>query len=284
MNKIFMNRLTLLAVTLMASMACFAQGKFDKGVTTGLPGGGLTPDSDPFPYKGLSYKVLEIEGSNVYKVQVVGFEPNLLANFDNMDGTDLQNKIEIPHYISASGSSFGLHVASVATDVFKTVDPALAEKIHELVIMYSTASFVNGIAISLPTTGDTFAGMTGLTTVTCNIPGGKISAIPNSSFAASVYKTANLIVPASEGSFLSYAKTAGWREFCKLYKEGSTTMLGDTNGDGSLSISDAQNVLTLIAKMKAGTASYNEIYDINGNSEITITDAQDLITKYQKSK
>jgi uncharacterized protein (DUF2141 family) len=61
-------------------------------------------------------------------------------------------------------------------------------------------------------------------------------------------------------------------------------MLGDTNGDGKLTIGDAQNVLTLIAKIKAGTASYNEIYDINGDGKITIADAQDLITKYQKSK
>ena len=264
MNKIFMNRLTMLAVTLMASMACFAQGKFDKGVTTDLPGGGLTPESEPFPYKGLSYKVLAIENSNVYKVQVVGFEPNLLANFDNMDGTDLQNKIEIPHYISASGSSFGLHVASVATDVFKTVDPALAEKIHELVIMYSTASFVNGIAISLPTTGDTFAGMTGLTTVTCNIPGDKVAAISATSFATSVYQTAFLITP--DNSMGKYSLATGWGKFYKIKTEDGL-LLGDFDGKDGVQQKDAL-LLQRALKKSIPLNPYNEALDFDNNGKV----------------
>lgn len=280
MNKMIMNRLTMLAVTLMASIACFAQGNY----TTSLPGAGLQP-GDPFDFMGVKYEVISVLGTgNVYSTKAIGFETNLLNDFDKMDEEPLNNTLTIQHYVAPSGSSFGMLVQSVEANAFQTVDADLAAKIETLTIDYSEDNFASGTVVALPTTGSTFAGLTGLTEVRPLAPAGKVAPISKSSFDASVYKTASLIVPESEGSFLAYAKTAGWREFCKLYKNGSTTMLGDTNGDGKLTIGDAQNALTLIAKIKNGTASYNEIYDINGDGQITIADAQDLITKYQKSK
>ena len=291
MNKMIMNRLTMLAVTLMASMACFAQGKFDKGLTTSIPQG--VPVGETFVYKELEYLVIE-NASGTYQTQVVGFCPAVLNNpnlMDNGDGNKFTpHSIEIPHYVPADNAPAML-VLSVAPDAFNTtnISSTLAAKVTNMKIDYQgemeEVKNLNGEGgVVLPTTGSTFDGLTALTEVKPLAPADKVAPISKSSFDASVYKTASLIVPESEGSFLAYAKTAGWREFCKLYKNGSTTMLGDTNGDGKLTIGDAQNVLTLIAKIKAGTASYNEIYDINGDGKITIADAQDLITKYQKSK
>lgn len=286
MNKMIMNRLTMLAVTLMASMACFAQGNGGK-LATGLPNPGLTKGKT-FYYKGVEYELTRDPEGDValYYVKAIGFEKTLLDNFDLMDEEPLNNDLTIFHYEIPKQGQTGVPfiVESVNANAFQDVDATLAGKIKRLIIEHSEEARVNGACVELPTTGSTFAGLTGLTEVRPLAPAGKVAPISISTFDASVYKTASLIVPESEGSFLAYAKTAGWREFCKLYKNGSTTMLGDTNGDGQLTIGDAQNVLTLIAKIKAGTASYNEIYDINGNGEITISDAQDLITKYQKSK
>ncbi len=300
MNKMILNRLTMLAVTLMASMACFAQG--NGKMTTNLINQphGLGDIVDLFE---LRYRIVNVsgdEGCNL-DLEVIGFASDITGTVSSVTGsagdpnkvTDLyEGVLEInPHY-PASEVGFNCQVISIAENAFTTTtcygDNAkykskfadAAAKVNKIQINYDP-SFDFSISIA----DNAFGGLTGVTEVENKTPGATIKAISATSFASNVFKTAKLIVPASEGSFLSYAKTAGWREFCKLYKKGSSIMLGDTNGDGVLSIGDAQNVVTLYVKIKNSEASYNEIYDINGDgSTISISDAQDLITKYQKSK
>lgn len=296
MNKMIMNRLTMLAVTLMASIACFAQGN-GKMATSLI--NQPHAQGDIVDLYELRYYIVAVEG-DILSLEVIGFASDITGTVGAVYGdagnpdkvTDLyEGVLEIPSNYPASEVGFKCQITSIAENAFtattcrnddtkyKSKFADAAALVNKILISYD-AEFPNAITIG----ANAFGALTSVTEVENLTPGAKINAIPKSSFAASVFKTASLIVPASEGSFLSYAKTAGWREFCKLYKKGSSIMLGDTNGDRKLTIGDAQNVLTLIAKIKAGTASYNEIYDINGDGKITIADAQDLITKYQKSK
>lgn len=54
---------------------------------------------------------------------------------------------------------------------------------------------------------------------------------------------------------------------------GPVVVVGDINGDGEVSIADAQSILILIAN----GAPYSETADINGDGEISIADAQSIL-------
>lgn len=266
MNKMIMNRLTMLAVTLMASIACFAQGNY----TTSLPGAGLL-EGAKFDFMGVKYEVLGVLGTgNVYSTKAIGFETNLLNDFSKMDEEPLNNVLPIQHYVAPANPSCGMLVASVEPNIFQTVDPDLAEKITSLKIDdQSDDIFANGAIDALPTTGSTFAGLTGLTEVQCRIPGAKITAIPANSFATNVYKTATLIVP--EGSLAKYANTNGWKKFYK--KTDGSVMLGDITGDGKF------NSFDLNRMRKAVGVAYTDdylVYDITGDGKINSFDLNAL--------
>lgn len=53
--------------------------------------------------------------------------------------------------------------------------------------------------------------------------------------------------------------------------------LGDVNGDGKLSISDARQILVAIAN--ADTADLVSVADMNGDNQLTVADARMLLVK-----
>ena len=245
MNKMIMNRLTMLAVTLIASMACFAQGK----LTTGFPADGLKK-GDTFDHMGVKYKITvdPVEDQNVYFVEAIGFETSLLNDFSLMDEEPLENDLTIFHVKKPgqgeTGNSFV--VLSVAANAFQTVDSELAVKINRLIIEYSEDDYANNGIIALPTTGSTFAGLTALSEVKSLTPGAKVAAIPATSFATSVFNNASLIVP--EVSMGKYAKAQGWKNFVSIYNTDGE-LFGDINGNGSV----AGNDVTALKRVVAGT-------------------------------
>ena len=273
-----MNRLTMLAVTLIASMACFAQGK----LTTGFPADGLKKGAT-FDHMGVKYQITvdPVEDQNVYYVEAIGFETNLLNDYSLMDKKPLENDLTIFHVKKPNasegetGNSFV--VLSVAANAFQTVDPDLAVKIERLIIEYSEDGLANNGVIALPSSGSTFAGLTGLTEVVSVIPGAKVGAISKTSFDANVYKTAPLVVPAENMG--KYANKKGWKEFFILKDDGGK-VLGDTNGDGDLNATDYTKLYNEIKKaIKNGTSvTYSTYKDLNGDGEVNATDYSLLYT------
>lgn len=260
-----MNRLTMLAVTLMASMACFAQGK----MTTGMPGAGLQV-GEKFDFYGVKYEVLGTTGTgNVYRTKAIGLETSLLENYDLADGEDMENALKIQHYVAPSNPSWGMIVESVETDAFKTVPQELAAKLYKLVIDYSDDDFVNGAIVSLPTTGNTFAGLTGLIEVKSLIPGAKVAAISTDAFATSVFNNASLIVP--DVSMGKYAKLQGWKKFASIYNT-EEELFGDINGNGSV----AGNDVTALKRVIAGTRAETDACDVNSNGSVAGNDVTAL--------
>ena len=272
MNKNFMNRLTMLAVTLIASMACFAQGK----LTTGFPADGLKK-GDTFDHMGVKYKITvdPVEDQNVYFVEAIGFETSLLNDFSLMDEEPLENDLTIFHVKKPgqgeTGNSFV--VLSVAANAFQTVDSELAVKINRLIIEYSEDDYANNGIIALPSSGSTFAGLTGLTEVVNLIPGAKVAAISATSFAESVYKTASLKVPSENMG--KYASKTGWKKFYFI-KDLEGKMLGNVNNDKYLNSTDYQKLYSEIktAMKNNTTVTYSTYKDINGDGKVNATDYQ----------
>ena len=279
MNKIFMNRLTMLAVTLMASMACFAQGK----LATGGPAPGKVV-GDPVYFQGVEYVVTEVlSSSSVYKVKAVGFEPSLLADY-NLMTDDLHNTLTIQHYLApatANGvvTTWGFLVMSVETDAYavNNVPTALAAKIETLVIDYkgdekevSDKGGANGV--KLPTTGNTFIGLTALTEVDNFTPGAKVAAISANSFTNTVYQNAPLVVPSD--MIGKYAQKGGWKKFLTIMDEGGV-ICGDLNNDDVVDLTDYTKLYNEVLKAeKTGNPiTYSAAKDFNGDEEIDLTDA-----------
>jgi hypothetical protein len=265
----------MLAVTLMASMACFAQGNY----ATSLPGEGLG-QGDKFDFMGVKYEVISVLGTgNVYSTKAIGFETNLLNDFSKMDEEPLNNVLPIQHYVVPANPSYGMLVASVEPNIFQTVDPDLAEKITSLKIDdQSDDIFANGAIDALPTTGSTFAGLTGLTEVTCRIPGDKITEISANAFATAVYKKATLIVP--EGSLGQYGSTAGWSSFLKIV-DVAGKLFGDFDNSGTFEQKD----VTLFKKaFKTGAWPANfdiTKVDLDGNGVIEQREVTLLIKRFK---
>ena len=274
-----MNRLTMLAVTLMASIACFAQGKFDKGLTTSIPQG--VPVGQTFVYKELEYLVIE-NASGTYQTQVVGFCPAVLNNPDLMDNGDgnkfTPHSIEIPHYVPADNAPAML-VLSVAPDAFNTtnISSTLAAKVTKMKIDYKgemeEVKNLNGEGgVVLPTTGSTFDGLTALTEIKNFTPGAKITDISKKSFANNVYQNAELIIP--DGAFFDYGKVQGWTNFLKT-TDLSGNLRGDVDGDGWVDTYDASLIITAYLNDQ-----YSEELDIDGDGWVDTYDASIIISIY----
>lgn len=273
MNKMIMNRLTMLAVTLMASMACFAQGKFDKGMVTSIPGN--VPVGETFDYKELKYLVNSSKSG--YLTTVVGFSDGVKNNPDYMDtggptGKEFDpNTVHIVHYVPADGDAPRMSVQDVATDAFKTVDSELASKVDTLIIDYddSQESLDKSEYVILPTTGSTFAGLTALEDVKVLTPSDKVKEIPESTFAADIYDNAYLDMPS--GAVKKYNTTAAWSNF--FYKKLNGALLGDYDGDGKLTVTDIENMLYA----SFDQSDYDELYDYDGDGKITVTDLENFL-------
>ena len=279
MNKMIMNRLTMLAVTLMASMACFAQGK----LATSIPGG-LTMDAE-FDYMELKYKVIDAESG--YEVKVIGFADAFTADpskFDTAEeGVEIHhhNEVFIPHYIGQDDKvAVNVYVSSVADGALNTTDSELANKVTALVIDYKDNNKTQGIPVSIGE--NAFASLTSLTTVQSLTPGGVlngssvktiINTLPESAFAASVYKSAALIVPSEYMG--KYSSKAAWKNFY-IIKDSEGKMLGNVNNDKYVNSTDYQKLYSEIkTAIKNGTTvAYSTYKDINGDNKVNSTDYQ----------
>ena len=259
-----MNRLTMLAVTLMASIACFAQGKSATTIESGKQVG------DIFDYLELKYKVLD--NSAGYQVEVIGFADAFEADptlFETSDEIKAEHTVYIPHYIGESTDvAVKVHVSNVADGALNTDNTDLAAEVTALIIDYIDNDKTQGIAMTI---GDNaFAALTSLATVESFIPGAKVDVLPGDAFAASVYKSATLMVPASSDpedhtNLLAYGKTESWNKFY-LKTDGSIT-LGDPSGDGKINASDVKAIRALIVNK-----TYDVAADLNGDNKVNASD------------
>ena len=262
MNKMIMNRLTMLAVTLMASMACFAQGK---SVTT--IGGGMAVDSI-FDYLELQYKVLE--NATGYTVEVVGFSDAFKADptlFDSSDDIKTHNTVTLYHIIGESDKvQVKTYVARVAAGALNTTDATLASKVTAIEIDYSDDMMATAPVIIGE---NAFAGLTSVATVESYTPGEEIQAIPTDAFADAVYLGASLYVP--NCAMGKYAKLQGWKKFASIYNADGE-LFGDINGNGSV----AGNDVTALKRVLAGTRAETDACDVNSNGSVAGNDVTAL--------
>ena len=126
-----MNRLTMLAVTLMASIACFAQGKFEKGMVTSVGTGKALYEC--FDYQELRYRVtnenwtytaLNLSG---YEVEVIGFasqisgadgHPEYISNSSLTEEVGFNGEITICQFIPKEVAGVDILVKGVAANAF----------------------------------------------------------------------------------------------------------------------------------------------------------------------
>lgn len=266
MNKMIMNRLTMLAVTLMASMACFAQGKMATTISDGKQVG------DVFDYLELKYKVTG--NSAGYTVQVIGFADAFEADptkFDTSEEIDALNTVTIPHYIGKSTDvAVQVYVQSIADGALNTSDATLASKVTAITIQYVDNEKTLGNPVIIGE--NAFAGLTSVTKVESFIPGAKVAAIPDNAFATAIYKKP-LIVP--EGKMGKYAATEGWKKF-NIIKTEDGQILGNMNTDARLTTGDYTLLLTMI-KTRPLPNPIPDYADMNGDGRLTTGDAAILL-------
>jgi hypothetical protein len=261
MKKLFMNRLTMLAVTLMASMAAFAQGKFDAGVTTTLD-----PHSqgEYFDLNELRYYVTKVT-SGVQELEVVGFASYVCSSTGdpNLMTTKYNGKVTIPNYIQGSGTA--AWVCSVAENAFTTTVrsgddkpnrdqfTAAAALVTKLAFLYDEVHAYHAADIK----AKAFSGLTKLTDVNNDTPETEVADIASNAFANTTYDKAELVVP--EDAIFTYSGAAGWTNFMKMSdKDGN--IRGDVDGD--YLVDDFDYVLIIDAFLND---EYSKEYDIDGD-------------------
>lgn len=270
MNKMIMNRLTMLAVTLMASMACFAQGK--GGETTGW-GSVFGPD-----YQELSYSVTT---NSIHEAVVTGFASYVVATPEIMDDPEAystdpnlqieKNTIMINHFMTGSPNVW---IPSVADNAFASVASDLASKIKTIKIDFKSNNTTQDDPVVIGE--NAFAGLTSVETVFNYTPGEYVQAIPTDAFATNVYKTATLIVP--EGSMGNYADVAGWKNFLTI-TDGSI-ILGDYDGQNGFQQKDV-TLLQRALKKTNPLNPYNAAVDMNGDGIVNQKDYTLLTRRYK---
>lgn len=233
MNKMIMNRLTMLAVTLMASMACFAQGK--SGETTGW-GSVFGPN-----YQELSYSVTT---NSIHVAEVNGFASYVVTTPEIMDNPEAystdpnlqieKNTIIINHFMKGSPNVW---IPSVADNAFASVASDLASRIKTIKIDFKGNSESSNTTQDDPVVigKNAFAGLTSVETVFNYTPGEYVQAIPTDAFATSVYEDATLVVPT--GSMPGYANTDGWSNFYTIVNADGYEH-GDVNIDNTVNKTD----------------------------------------------
>ena len=258
-----MNRLTMLAVTLMASMACFAQGK--SGETTGW-GAVFGPN-----YQELSYSVTT---NSIHVAEVTGFASCVLTTPKIMDDPEAysndpnlkieKNTIIINHFMTGSPNVW---IPSVADNAFASVASDLASKIKTIKIDFKDNSESSNTTQDLPVVigENAFAGLTSVETVFNYTPGEYVKDIKENAFADAVYSNASLIVP--DCSMGKYAKAQGWKNFVSIYNTAGE-LFGDINGDEDVTGAD----LTALKKVIAGTRDETDACDVNCDEDVTGAD------------
>lgn len=267
MNKMIMNRLTMLAVTLMASMACFAQGK--GGETTGW-GSVFGPN-----YQELSYSVTT---NSIHVAEVTGFASYVVATPEIMDDPEAystdpnlqieKNTIIINHFMTGSPNVW---IPSVADNAFASVASDLASRIKTIKIDFKGDSESSNTTQDDPVVigENAFAGLTSVETVFNYTPGEYVTNIPESAFAPTVYSNASLIVP--DCSMGKYAKAQGWKNFVSIYNTAGE-LFGDINGSDDVTGAD----VTALKRVIAGTRDETDACDVNCSGDVTGADVTAL--------
>lgn len=271
MNKMIMNRLTMLAVTLMASIACFAQGKSATTIESGKQVG------DIFDYLELKYKVLD--NSAGYQVEVIGFADAFEADptlFETSDEIKAEHTVYIPHYIGESTDvAVKVHVSNVADGALNTDNTDLAAEVTALIIDYVDNDKTQGIAMTIG--ANAFAALTSLATVESFIPGAKVAAIPASAFDTNVYKNATLKTP--EKVMGKYTSKEGWKRFLKI-TDGSI-LLGDIDGNGSITALDVAK-FNKAYKTGVWTGLNKDAVDMNSDGTIAAVEYAQFCKRYKE--
>lgn len=267
-------RLMMLAVTVMASISSFAQ----TGETTSLKPLADVPISD---YYMVRYHVVNANTSPG-QIEFIGFASNV--NTDETQMTDdFDGTVTIYNYISGSVSAW---VSNIPANAFtsttlnsdtpnKSNFAACAAKTTKLSIEYDEEHAYDAATIG----SNAFAGLTALTEVINATPGDKIAAIPTDAFASKVFKKATLVIP--EGSFESYTSTDGWSKFYNI-KAGSI-LLGDADGSGSFDLMDLLYISSAV-KSKDWSEVNIDAVDIDGNGKGSLLEYLTLSSRYRELK
>ena len=256
-------RLTMLAVTVMASMATFAQS----GETTTLK-----PLTEPLGDSYMTRYHVTNANSSPGQIEQIGFASNVNSDAtqmtDEFDGT-----LTIFNYISGSVSAWVSNIpANAYTSTTLNNDTPNKSDFAACAALTTKLSFEydEERALGPATIGSkAFAGLTALTEVINATPGNKIAAIPTDAFATSVYKTAILIAP--EGGASKYAQTAGWNKFYKIKNGETGVILGDINNDGDIDALDLKALRTAVLKK-----TYSLGADINGDGDVDALDLKQM--------
>ena len=269
MNKMIMNRLTMLAVTLMASMACFAQGKMATTIESGKQ------VDDVFDYLELKYKVLDNAAG--YTVEVIGFADAFVADpsqFDKAEeGVEIKthNTVTISHIIGESDKvEVKTYIARVVAGALNTNDATLASKVTALEIDYSDDEMATAPVIIGE---NAFAGLTYVATVKSLSP--TPPTCPEGAFASSV-KT--LIVPEGSKVMGLYAKpnAKAWRKITTI-KNTAGLMFGDVDKDRRVRSGD----LTTLQQVIQGQKPSNDACDADGDGRVRSGDLTTLQREIQ---
>lgn len=300
MNKMIMNRLTMLAVTLMASMACFAQGKFDKGLVTSIGTGKALYDI--FDYQELRYRVTKENWTNSalnlsgYEVEVIGFasqitgvdgHPEYISNVTGNSNGDpaFDGTITISHIITKDVAGVDIHVVAVAENAFtsttcynddaanKTKFAAAAAKVKTIDFGFNRGNDDKFVGFSVPTMGaNAFKGLTALESVNNYAPAPSTSDA-DVLFATDVYEYVgfNLLCEETAGVPKAFSKKPGWRKFRFRYVDGK--LMGDfSTYDGEILSSEITKMRNKVLDFMDDPDEYDEFYDFDGNGQLTSSD------------
>jgi hypothetical protein len=291
MRKRTIQKLTMLALIVMASIPAFAQGgKFgsetNAGVATTI--GDNVVAGDVFDLQELRYYVKSIE-DGVLDLEVIGLssqiagatgDPSLLTS--KWEGT-----VTIPHKLSAADVDRAAEISSIAANAFTTTVlyptteggknatdskdnfTAAAALVTKIIIDYNAeATVVAGIG------ANAFAGLTALTEVTSLSP--TPPTCPAGAFASSV-KT--LIVPEGSKVMGLYAKpnSGAWRKISTI-KNTAGLMFGDVDKSKRLNGTD----ITILNKVIAKQATSNDACDTDGSGRLNGTDVSVLNNEIAK--
>ena len=273
MRKRIIQKLTMLALIVMASVPAFAQGgKFgtNAGATTSVPPGKNV--GDPFDFYELKYEVTNAPGG-MYIVKVIGFSEyakNAPEKFD-ADG-EFDQTVTIPHYVKKEDST-PFVVEAVAEGAFGTSAEGIsdiASKVKKLVIDFKSNAESEGGTQDIPVSigANAFAGLTALTEVTSLSP--TPPTCPAGAFASSV-KT--LIVPEGSKVMGLYAKPVAeaWRKITTI-KNTAGLQFGDVDKNKRVNGQDVSKLNQVIAK----TATSNDACDVDANGRINGQDVSIL--------
>lgn len=236
MRKRIIQKLTMLALIVMASIPAFAQGgKFgsetNAGVATEI---GFHPLGTKFDYKELK---LEVTEESPYMVEVIGFSDAVLGDPSLFDGTNenfVENTLVIPHVIEGSGGQPTTIFEGVRANAFAEVDEDLVSMVTYLQIDYNASYVASNSGTPLTAIGaNAFAGLTSVATVTSFSP--TPPTCSEDAFATSVYEDATLVVPT--GSMPGYANTDGWSNFYTIVNADGYEH-GDVNIDNKVNKTD----------------------------------------------